>query len=95
MTSYKLINSDIKYYNLPRTPRTPKGNLSPKFIYKWENILINDNLTQQNSKHFNCVETLINNNLPKIFKFKYLIFLVQPLHLQQQLYRPLPYRRQK
>jgi hypothetical protein len=65
MTSYKLINSDIKCYNLPRTPRTPKGILSPKFIYKWENFSINDNLTQQNSKHFNCVETLINSDLPK------------------------------
>lgn len=47
MTSYKSINSDGKtiYSNLSRPSYIPKCNLSTKFIYKWENILINDNLT--------------------------------------------------
>ncbi len=63
----KSISSDIKTKNenLPKTPRTPKGYLSPKIINKWDNLLLNNDLTQQNNKYFNYIDSLNNNDLPK------------------------------
>lgn len=54
-----------KDYDLPQTPRTPKGQISPKIYSKWDILFIKNNdfhLTPKSSIYFNWTMPLVQNN---------------------------------
>ena len=49
--------------DLPKTPRTPKGQKSPKIYNKWDDSFLNDKFNQsKNLKNFKQNEFMINHN---------------------------------
>ena len=61
-------NSDFqskKYDDLPQTPRTPKGQISPKIYNKWNvSFIINDDFqfTPKSPIYLKCTTPLVQNN---------------------------------